>query len=470
MSTSTIEHEPHDSLETLSTLVISENTALLGPKDTEEETETFISRLRVVLNEMFEFLASLLGFRKSKATFVKKNVEEDKLKIFIGTWNMHGRLPPRNKLAPFVEKPIINLEDTQHAPLLSRKSQHPYHLLVIGTQECQHNIKHSIFFPSKEEWESRLIDYLGDEYVLVKTETMAALHLAVFVWRQCKDFVKDYQHDGVATGLANLFGNKGGIGISLLFGNTSLCFINSHLAAHQDKVQERNNDVKKISKEMKLKGFKPEDEAYVNVTDRFDYTFWFGDMNYRVEFTREEADEHIKKEDISALLLRDQLSHQLTGFPYFSKFKEGKIEFYPTFKFDITHRSSRSSLTESKPEPTNASYDSGPKQRVPSWTDRIIFKTRLPQDSHVSKVEVERYGSHTNVIGFSDHRPVTGVFLVKFDWKLERERVNTEIRERMRHVDYDGVKIKQRGIVGKTKDLIKGKIKKKERGLQLHMR
>ncbi|CAG8480309.1 4361_t:CDS:2 [Acaulospora colombiana] len=260
MSTPSITHESFDSLEALSTLVISESTALLEPED--PANKTILSKLKIWLREMFKFLVSLINFKKSKFTPIKKKeVEEDKLKIFIGTWNMHGKLPPRG-LAPFIEKPAINPGEIKYSPLLNRKPRHPYHILVIGTQECQHNIKHSILFPSKEEWESMLVDHLGDEYVLVKTETMAALHLAVFVWKQCHDFVRDYQHDGVATGFANLFGNKGGIGISLLFGSTSFCFINSHLTAHQDKVQERNNDVKKICKESRLKGFKAEDKGH----------------------------------------------------------------------------------------------------------------------------------------------------------------------------------------------------------------
>ncbi|CAG8726027.1 512_t:CDS:2, partial [Racocetra persica] len=237
---------------------------------------------------------------------------------------------------------------------------------------------------------------------------------AVFVWRECKDWVLGCQHDAVATGLANLFGNKGGIGISILFGNTSLCFINSHLAAHQSKVKQRNHDVKKISKEMKLKGFKPEDKREPNVTDRFDYVFWFGDMNYRIDLPRAEVDELIAKKDL-------------------------KVNFNPTFKFDITHRLNHNN-DEYSPSSTSAlvdsnspRYDSGPKQRVPSWTDRIIFKTRLPPKHGKSKrIDVGRYTSHMNVIGFSDHRPVTGSFFVDFDWKSEQELLDRLLLERER--------------------------------------
>ncbi|CAG8518590.1 5729_t:CDS:2, partial [Racocetra fulgida] len=226
-------------------------------------------------------------------------------------------LPPYN-LDPFIEnvdeKKFDHIRD---APMLSRKVQHPYHILVIGTQECQHNIQHSVFFPSKDEWESRLKNYLGDTYVLVKTETMAALHLT--------------------------------------------------------------------------------------------------------------------------LLQNDQLKQELSNFPPFFNFNESRIDFNPTFKFDITHRLnhnndeysplSRYSSTSALADSNSPRYDSGPKQRVPSWTDRIIFKTRLPPPKNVKnkRIDVGRYTSHMNVIGFSDHRPVTGCFFVDFDWKLEKELLERQV-------------------------------------------
>src|SRR6266542_827021 len=107
---------------------------------------------------------------------------------------------------------------------------------------------------------------------------------------------------------------------------------------------------------------------------------------------------------------------ELKVFPYFKNFHEAPISFYPTFKFDITHKElSRSQSAPVLNEPDKLHYDSSLKQRVPSWTDRILWKSK----SDKKKVIVKNYTSHMSemsVIGFSDHRPVTGCFFVDFDW------------------------------------------------------
>ena len=75
----------------------------------------------------------------------------------------------------------------------------------------------------------------------------------------------------------------------------------------------------------------------------------------------------------------------------FSGFGEGEIKFPPTFKFDAgTDR-----------------YDTSSKKRVPSWTDRILFKT-LPGVKKESLLQRE-YGC-IPAMKASDHRPVYARF------------------------------------------------------------
>jgi hypothetical protein len=92
---------------------------------------------------------------------------------------MNGRIPDID-LAPLFAKAGIHHHETQHKP----------HILVIGTQECQRSIERSLVFSSKEEWEKKLTKTIGDGYSMVASETLAAIHLAVFISKSAKDLLK----------------------------------------------------------------------------------------------------------------------------------------------------------------------------------------------------------------------------------------------------------------------------------------
>ena len=54
------------------------------------------------------------------------------------------------------------------------------------------------------------------------------------------------------TGIGGAAGNKGGVAIRFLLHSTSLCFVCSHLAAHQTKVVERNQDFAEIYRKVQF--------------------------------------------------------------------------------------------------------------------------------------------------------------------------------------------------------------------------
>jgi hypothetical protein len=85
----------------------------------------------------------------------------------------------------------------------------------------------------------------------------------------------------------------------------------------------------------------------------------------------------------------DQLSIERAAGRAFTGFEEGPLSFPPTYKLDRG----------------SDAYDTSEKQRVPSWTDRILFKPA----GQPSAIELLHYRSDQSVRS-SDHRPVTASF------------------------------------------------------------
>ncbi len=74
--------------------------------------------------------------------------------------------------------------------------------------------------------------------------------------------------------------------------------------------------------------------------------------------TYEEAVYLASKNQIKDLLAQDQLLKRRNENPLTKRLEEGVINFKPTFKYDND----------------SDVYDTSKKMRVPSWTDRILYK------------------------------------------------------------------------------------------------
>ena len=64
----------------------------------------------------------------------------------------------------------------------------------------------------------------------------------------------------------------------------------------------------------------------------YDRVFWCGDLNYRVDRSRQEALELLERRELALLLVHDQLTQQRVQQKVFADFTEGPINFWPTFK------------------------------------------------------------------------------------------------------------------------------------------
>lgn len=176
-------------------------------------------------------------------------------------------------------------------------------------------------------------------YELIAKERMAMVYCAVYVWRGCRDRVRGVSRGQVKSGLlAGRVGNKGAVGISIKIGQTRLLFVNSHLAAHEGKVQTRLDNIAKIKRELRVDTFLPTDDPrnrLDDVTEMFDHAFWLGDLNFRVDITRQHADWLIMQRRYDQAIEFDQLRKVMKEGKEFKGFNEHPITFPPTYKYDV---------------------------------------------------------------------------------------------------------------------------------------
>jgi len=239
--------------------------------------------------------------------------------------------------------------------------------------------------------------------------------LAVFARREHAAQIRNVQVTRVATGVGAVLGNKGGLIIKLECFNTSLCFVSCHLAAHAWKLRGRNRDCQAILKGALGSVGVPQLEA----VSQFDHVFWMGDLNYRVDmqlggpasdpYNYSKANEKsmlppvelaIKNGDYASLLAHDQLRYcQQTG-DAFVGFTEGEPKFPPTFKMERA---------------AGCAYNT---KRIPSYTDRILWKSMPPLSGHVTQTAY-----HAAIdVATSDHKPVFATFEVKPTLAIARLR------------------------------------------------
>ena len=100
--------------------------------------------------------------------------------------------------------------------------------------------------------------------------------------------------------------------------------------------------------------------------------FWIGDLNYRLTLSDlEMVYERISAQDWNFLLSHDQLLLEKSSGRAFSGYREGRIMFPPTYKYQQgTH------LYERRPEKKN---------RFPAWCDRIMwtrYRLHTNHDTH----------------------------------------------------------------------------------------
>ncbi|CAN4079309.1 unnamed protein product [Withania somnifera] len=366
----------------------------------------------------------------------------DELRIFVGTWNVAGRSPVGSlaedldewlnlkeaadiyvlgfqELIPLKTKTVIGAEDTTEAtnwnmligrtlnskyggawltPMVNPISNDNYQYDRASESDFRlsdYEIATSARGQSRTEYE--LSDRVGS-YKLMASKKMVGVFISVWMRRALlkKYCVSEVKVSSVACGIMGYLGNKGSVSVSMYIGGTSFCFVAAHLASGEKKGDEgkRNHQVSEIFRRTSFPRL-PEDrhKNHPLTILGHDQIFWFGDLNYRLYLEDNLARELIKKKNWGALQEFDQLGKELEDTGVFQGWKEGNIEFAPTYKYSSSNCNRYSGGLPSR---------AGEKQRTPAWCDRILWHGK-----GVKQLSYVRSESK-----FSDHRPVSALFSV----------------------------------------------------------
>ncbi|KAL2255662.1 hypothetical protein VTK26DRAFT_2927 [Humicola hyalothermophila] len=246
-----------------------------------------------------------------------------------------------------------------------------------------------------------LDDYMshGGLYQILHTAPLVGLFTCIFVKADLRERISNLSSAEVKRGMGGLHGNKGAIVVRFMVDDTSLCFINCHLAAGQSSASARHNDIAAILEATLLP---PERDPAVRI-DSFvgggdgsmildhELCLLNGDLNYRIDtMSRDTVVAAVKAGNLAKLLERDQLLVARRRNPAFRlrAFEELPIPFAPTYKYDVG----------------TDNYDTSEKRRSPAWCDRLLYRC----GSGRGRIQQLDYRRHE--VRVSDHRPVSGRF------------------------------------------------------------
>ncbi|CAB1333563.1 unnamed protein product [Coregonus sp. 'balchen'] len=218
--------------------------------------------------------------------------------------------------------------------------------------------------------------YLENFRRQVKLVRLVGIMLLFYVKNEHAKHISEMEAETVGTGIMGRMGNKGAVAIRFRFHNSDICVVNSHLAAHIEEYERRNQD-------------------YKDICSRLLVVLWLGDLNYRLsDLDIDHVKDLIAKKDFETLHSYDQLKRQIDEEAVFVGFVEGEICFLPTYKYDTG----------------SDQWDTSEKCRVPAWCDRILWRGKNVRQLH--------YQSHM-ALKTSDHKPVSS--LLEIGIKLVNE-------------------------------------------------
>ncbi|XP_076049020.1 type II inositol 1,4,5-trisphosphate 5-phosphatase-like isoform X2 [Oratosquilla oratoria] len=310
-----------------------------------------------------------------------------KFTVFLGTWNVNG------------QPAMIGLKEWLSI------DEDPPDVYAIGFQELDLSSEAFLFntSPQEQDWQNVVLSSVHPKakYRKVKLIRLVGMMLMVLVQERHYAYVREVSFDTVGTGIMGKMGNKGAVAVRMDLHNTSICFVNAHLAAHVEEYDRRNEDYDSIIARTSFTSHKNINSPPKSIKDH-DHIYFFGDLNYRINPGNYNIKEMIELGQYDILLKNDQLTQQRNIERVFHGFTEGEITFRPSYKYALN----------------SDEWDGSEKARQPSWCDRILW-----QGEGIKQLS---YRSHPQ-LKISDHKPVSALFMA--DIKVVDSRSYRKIYE-----------------------------------------
>ncbi|XP_068634288.1 type I inositol polyphosphate 5-phosphatase 2-like isoform X2 [Aristolochia californica] len=239
-------------------------------------------------------------------------------------------------------------------------------------------------------------DYVksSTKYVRIVSKQMVGIYVSVWVRKRLRRHINNVKVSPVGVGLMGYMGNKGSVSVSMSLFQSRLCFVCSHLTSgsKEGDKQRRNSDVYEILRRTRFASVF--DSNQPQTIPAHDQIFWFGDLNYRLNMVDADVRKFVARKQWPELCNSDQLCKELRCGHAFDGWKEGTIEFPPTYKYEID---SDRYVGENPKD--------GEKKRSPAWCDRILWLGKGIKQLSYERAELK----------LSDHRPVRSIFVVEVE-------------------------------------------------------
>lgn len=264
----------------------------------------------------------------------------EQINLWVGTFNLNGKTEGIGQdLSPWLFPPEVGKELPD--------------IYVVAFQEIVELSPQQIMNsdPSRKYlWEQAVKNALnerqdrtgGEPYVLLRSGQLVGAALCIFVKASSLPNIKNVEGSVKKTGMSGMAGNKGAVAIRLDYANTHICFVTAHLAAGFANYDERNRDYATIHHGLRFQRNRGIDDHGMSLTcpDRLQLTsvdaiVWLGDFNYRVGLGSEMARMLVQQRNLPKLYENDQLNLQMVAGLAFPFYSEARINFMPTYKFDV---------------------------------------------------------------------------------------------------------------------------------------